>query len=555
MLLALLVLVGCQRAENPEIRPPLALTLASPTYGAFVGDDGVVVVEGSVVPADAQLIVNDVAVRPDENGAFRAELPFPADSRALVVDVYALDGDQRIHELVPVFDGENPRLTDPGAISGRLTPSGLDALEPLVEEQIAALGIEDQLFAALPAFESDYFSLVPRSVTSDGPTVDLTPGLADIGVAIGLEQLTIEADVVILGFTIPMSAVSSVSIGARAQPSVDAEGMLGVTLTSAIVEISDPNIGFFGTELPEWLADAVLDPVAGWISSLGESLGGLLVDQLGDVVIGGPFAFETSLGGADLAARLVDVSADLDGLALGVTVSTEGDAADALPDDLTALGPATPSGVPYQLGLALHEGLVNAVLDAAIGDFLDIDVPLSGSIADVFGVGIEGLPGGDELPDDIDGYCLSLKAGDARVARMAAAAGAPLAQVWLPDVRFAIETLSGGDCDPWLEASVFATVDLTLDGTTVSADLDVREVRVLDYAAVDASRQETADEVGALVESLAGLLAGQLSFDLSDLAGGLGGGLGTEPRLVAVEPLVGPDGALDGRWGVYLDVF
>ncbi len=555
MILSMLVLAACVRTEIAEERPPLALTLTAPTYGAFVGDDGLVVVEGSVVPTDAQLIVNDVAVRPAEDGTFRVELPFPADARAFVADVYALDGDQRVHELVPVFDGQDPRLVDPGAISGRLTPTGLDALEPLVAEQIEAIGIEDQLFTALPAFESDYFSLVPTSVTSSGPTVDLTPGFTDIGVAIGLSELTIAADLVVFGYTIPMTATSTVSVGARALPAVDDEGMLTVTLTSAIVEISDPNLGFFGTELPDWLADAILDPIASWISDLGESLGTLLVDQFGALELGGPFAFETSLGGADLAARLVDVSADLDGLALGVTVSTDGDASESLPDDLALLGPTTAAGAPYQLGLALHEGLVNTVLDETIGGFLDFDIPLSGTTADLFGAGIEGLPGGDSLPDDIDGYCIGLKAGDARVTRMVAGQGAPLAQVWLPDVRFEIQTLSDGDCDDWLEASVFATVDLTLDGSQVSADLDVREVRMLEYAAEDASWQETADSVGVLVESLAGLLAGQLSFDLSELSGGLGGGLALDPRIVSIEPLSDPDGTTDGRWAIYMDVF
>ncbi len=547
-----LSLLACVRENLVEPRAPLALDLRTPTYGAYLGDTRTIRVEGSVSPVDAQVLVNRVAIPVADDGSFDVALPWQGDARAFVVDVFALDGDQKIRELRPVFDGDDPRATDPGAISGRLTPTGLDALEPLVEDQLAALGLEDLLSAAIPAIETEWFSLVPGGVVLGGIEADLSPGFADVGVAVTVVDITATLELVAGEWTLPMSLTTTASLGARGTPDVDADGLVTLTLTDGVVELSDPNIGFSGSDLPDWLADLLLDPIASLLTVLGDTLADTLLSQAGPLELGGPFAFEVPLGGADLAARLVDLDADLDGLALGATVATDGDAPDTLPNDLALLGGTTNTGEPYHLGFAVHEGLVNTVVDAAIGDFLNFELPLSGTLADVFGGGIEALPGGGDLPAERDGYCLSVSAGQARVARMVAGVGEPLATLWLPDVRFDIETLTGGDCDPWLSTSILAKVDLVLDGTEVSADLEAVEVRVVDYRA-NAAWDATAVEIGELFTGLAGLLAGTLSFDLADLLGGAG--LAVEPELVGVAPLVGPDGTSDGRWAFYLDVF
>jgi hypothetical protein len=544
----LLALLACSADLKPG-REALTLTVESPTYGEYVGV-GPVVVEGVVVPADAQLLVNRTPVRPDAEGRFRAELTFPEGDRALVADIFAMDGEQRQHVRVPVFDAEDPRATDPGAVNGLLTPSGLDGIEPLIEEQVDALGWEEQLLATLPALETGVVDLVPVSVESDGVDVDLQPGIGDVGLLVTLEGVRITTDVTVVGYTFPLAITTSVTLGARATPQVDAEGYVALVLTGAEVAFTDPGFAAVGFELPDFLADLLLDPIAQLLTYVADGLGDALIGQLPALDLGGPFAFELDLLGTPLAARLVDVGASLDGIDLGVTIGAGAPAPATMPSGLAPLLPRTPSGADYQLGFAVHEGILNTLVDEAIGGFLDIDLPLSGAPAQVFGAGIAGLPGGDELPDDIDGYCIGLHAGDARVVRFEEGVGAPLARAWLPDVTVDLELLRDGTCDPWLSAAVVATLDLTVRGTELSAALDVRDVQVQSYLADDARWDETGAAMEGLVEGLAGLLAGQLSFDLGDALGGSLGGLPTAPTLVAVEPL-----GDDGRWGIYLDIF
>lgn len=548
--MVVLALLACTNLTVDAPRPALALTLDSPTYGAFLADSPVVI-EGSVLPADAQLVVAGRSVRPDRQGRFRVEVPFPTGQRAYVAEVWAMDGDARQHVLVPVFDGTDPRVSDPGALTGLFTPLGLDALEPLIADQIDALGIEDQLLAGLPALETGFFSFVPSSVTSNGAEVDLSPGDGDVGLVVTIRDLAIVSDITVAGFSFPLEvSLETVSLGGRAQPEVDAAGMLSLVLTDATVALADPGIAALGFDMPTWLADLLLDPVAQLLSGVADGLGDALLGQIPAIELGGPFAFDVDLLGTQLSARLVDVGASPEGLDLGITVATGGPAADTLPDDLAPLAPTTPSGKDYQLGLAVHEGLVNTLLDDTLASFLDIDLPLTGVTAEILGGGIRSLPGGDQLPAESEGYCIGLHAGDARVIRMAEGTGAPLARVWMPDVDVDLQTIQGGACTPWLSANVFATVDLVLSGTTVRADFDILEVRVTDYAAEGASWDDTGNALATVVESLAGLLVGQLSFDLGDLAGGGLGGLALSPNIVSVEPLDD-----DGRWGVYLDVF
>ncbi|MDP2317550.1 MAG: hypothetical protein Q8P41_31990 [Pseudomonadota bacterium] len=546
----LLLLAACSNdyeIKAPEAPDELSLTLTSPSYGVFLGDGGIEVA-GMVTPANAFVQVNGTAVYPDETGAFATVLAF--DDRAVVVDVTAIAYDQRVREIVPVFDGTDPRSSDPGAIGGLLTPTGLDALEPTVADLVDSLGWEDLILSALPAIDTDYVDLTPLSVTSTGTTADLAPGFDSVELSVTLHDVTLLTDVTILdAYTFELGiSLGEVGFGAHATPWIDADGMLGLSLADAIVEMGDVGLSVEGWEIPEWITDLLLDPVADLVASLGEGLGDLLLDQVGDLPLGGPFAFDLDLLGTRLAAQLVDVDASGDGVSLGATIGYGEDAADEMPDVAT-LGATTPSGLPYQLGAAVHEGMFNVLLDETLAGFLDIDLTLEGEYGELLGSGIAALDGGNEIPDEANGFCISLHVGDARVIRMVPGTGEPLARAYLPDVQVDIATVIDGDCEDWLSASVFAVIDLTLDGTEVRADFDVRDVAVLEYGAERYDLQGVEDQLGAVVESLAGLLGGQLSFDLGDALGGLGG-FGISPEVVAIEPLDD-----DGLYGVYLDVF
>lgn len=579
-ILALLPVLGALAAcrtdslLNKVPDAPLTLTVTTPTYGAYLGAPATsgeplqIAVSGTVSPAGAQVLVNGVPASIDADGAFTATIPWGTDAdpddtyvpdaadRAYVIDVQAWDTDESTRELVPVFDGNDPRDTDPGAIAGLLTPTGLDALEPTVADTVDALGLWDQLAAALPTVDTTYLDITPTGITSSGTSADLAPADGAVTLLLTFHDVVMTADIGVLdSYTFPVSiGLGEVTLGANAEPGLSDTDMLTLALTDAQADIDDVSLSFGDYDVPDWITQLLVDPIAGLVADLGGGLATLLLDQLGTVELGGPFAFSTDLMGTTVSARLAQVDAGTDGVALGVTVATDGDAATDMPE-LTPLTAQTPAGRDYQLGFGVHEGLLNTLIDQTVADFLDIDLQLEGDYGELLGAGIAALPGGYAIPDDHEGYCIGVHAGDARVVHFAEGTGAPMAQLWLPDMRVQLQTIQDGECTDWLDASVLAVVDVDLRGTAVDLGLDVRHATVLDYRAYDEDPSidlnAVGDQLGSVVEGFAALALSQTNIDLADLLGGLGGlGVTLDPELVSVEPL-----GEEGRYGLFLNVF
>jgi len=567
LLLAPALLSACRRdyALVEVEGAPLTLTVLSPTYGEYLGlpdETGTLTIEvtGTVSPADAQVVVNGMRADVDSTGAFSASMPWGYNAvetdRAFVVDVKAFDPDESVRQLVPVFDGNDPRDTDPGAVNGLLTPTGLDALEPTVADMIDSLGLWDQLSSALPSVDTDYVDVTPTGITSTGTDADLAPAEDAVTLLITFHDVVMTADISVLDtYTFPVSiGMGEVTLGANAIPGLSDDDMLTLALTDAQADISGTSLSFGDYEVPDWLMALLADPIASLVADLGGYLATYALDALGTIELGGPFSFSTDLLGTELSARLAEVDATTDGVSLGVTISTEGDAADDMPD-LTALTAQTPAGLEYQLGFALHEGLFNTLIDATVADYLDIDMQLEGEYADLLGAGIAGLPGGNDIPDDSEGYCIGFHAGDARVVRLTGGVGDPLGQLWLPDMQISIQTIQGGTCTDWLDANAFAVVDLGLNGTELNLDFNVEHATVLYYGAYEQDPtidlDEVGDELGAVVSGFAGLALSQASFDLGDVLGSFGDlGITLDPQIVSVEPL-----GEEGRYGLFMNVF
>ncbi|MSP56852.1 MAG: hypothetical protein EXR69_14805 [Myxococcales bacterium] len=567
--LVLLSLAACSRdyalieVETPPV--PLSLSVTSPSYGGYLGprDEAgslQVDVSGVVSPASSQVMVNGARATVDEGGNFSAVVPFAeggaATDRAFLLDVVAYDTDETAREILPVFDGNDPRETDPGAVNGLLTPSGLDALEPVVADMVDSLGLWEQVSATLPVIDTDYLDITPTGIQSSGTGVDLAPADGAVTLLVTFEDVVMTADLTILdSYTAAVSiGFGEITVGANAIPGLSAESMLTLSLSDAQADVQDVSIAFDDYEVPDWLTQLLVDPLASLVADLGSSLADLVLDQMGTLELGGPFAFSTDLLGTPLSARLAEVDATLDGIALGLTVSTTGDAAETMPE-LTALTALTPSGLDYQLGFAVHEGLLNTLIDQTLASFLDIEMQLEGEYADLMGAGIANLPGGGYLPNDSEGYCMAFHGGEARVVRMTSGTGSPLAQLWLPDMRVGFQTIQDGVCTDWLDASVFATVDMNVNGTELNMDFNVGQATVLYYGAAE---QDPALDLDAVGEGLAGIVNGfvglalsQASFDLSDMLGGLSGlPITLEPEIVSVEGL-----GEEGRFGIYMNVF
>lgn len=525
---------------------PLSLTVTSPTYGEFLGSTSATVT-GVVTPPTAWLRVNDVTLHPDADGNFSTTVTL--SDRAAVIDVHATTAEQESRQLIPVFDGDDPRFSDPGAVSGLLTATGLDALEGVVESSIDALGWEDQLMAAIPSYEGDYFSIVPSSVTSSGADVDLSASTGTIGITGTLSDVTIVMDASLfdyLTFSIEAS-LGTITIGANAAPSLE-DDMLYLTLSEAVVEMGEPNLVLFGYDLPDWVDDYILEPALSLLAGVGDLLADTLLSEYGTLELGGPFAFSFDLMGTQLSAQLASLETSLDGVNLGATIGYNEDAAETLPDGLTQLVPTTPSGLSYQLGLAVHEGMFNTLMDELLAGFLDFELVLEGDYAEIMGAGFAALPGGEQMPAEAAGYCLDIHTGDARVVRMVSGTGAPLARAYLPDLQVVVQTLNGDTCTPWLSAQLFATADMNFADGSIALDLGVADGFVLYYGATGVDEDEVVSSLGGIVTSFASLLGGSLAFDLGDL--GLIDGVTLNPTMVAVEPL-----DEEGLFGLYLNVF
>jgi hypothetical protein len=343
--------------------------------------------------------------------------------------------------------------------------------------------------------------------------------------------------------------IGQLTAGISLIPALSDTDMLTIELTGITVDITGMDLVIADFELPEWIGDYILDPILGLVSDGIDLLGDALIGLVGTQELGGPFAFSFDLMGSTLNAKLAEVQANSAGVNLGMTLAINEDAAEALPKDMPLFPATTPSGLVYQLGAAVHEGMFNTLMEDLLADFLNIDMQLVGEYGELVASGFRLLPGGDQVPEEIGGWCLAVKTGDARVVRMVPGTGGVLARAYLPDLKVDISTLDGAACVPWLQGTLFATVDLTLEGSEVSADISMPGAWITYYGAEGVDKEEVAAALSTTISGLVGLVAGgALSFDLGDLE--LLPGIALNPRVVEIAPL-----DETGMYGVYLDIF
>ena len=551
-LLTLFALTAC-RSDQGFVSAELELEVLSPTYGQFLGDDSALVT-GRVNHPGAVVTVEGVEIQTGEDGVFSVEVA--PDGPYRNIDVVATLGGQSLRERIPVFRGHDPLETWPGGISIRVLQPGLDAMGERLGATIDDLGWADQIASALPEVDLGWLVLTPLGVEADPTTVDLAGADGGLTTAITLHGvgLVYDASFDVLGLTWSSELLlgfETVSIGALAIPAVDDDGMLTLTLTDSTVDLDDVQIELDGVDalILEWVFDAVGQYVT---EPFAELLGGFVTDSLGTLALGGPFEFETSLLDTSVAVALDDVYGEVDGLGAGLGMAL---GSEASLDDLGDLDLAAPRADQVgdqqaQVAIALHEGLFQTLLSSTLLDMLTQEMDLSGTLGDLMATGITSLPGGEDAPDG-DGWCIALDPGTARVARLQEGT-APLAYLYLPDLRFNVGILDGSSCDDWLTASLALEIGLVVeDGTKLSMDIAVPDGAVLYYGA-DAGwdEAEVVDGLASYLQTILALVGGALSFDLADILGGLGdmggGGDVLTPLLGDLAPeITGSDALLD----------
>ena len=553
---------ACRSGDELDVSPllddtPLELRVDTPTYGGFAGN-GELLVEGSVTDPRARVTVEefDATVRAD--GRFSVSLP-PLGAEIQVIDVRADrsdDDEAELWERIPVFAGRDPAQTWPGALAGRLTERGLDSLEGTLELLIADLLDLEGLLSNVGSFALDGFSITVLEPQIAPLEVELKPGPNGLLAAVGVPEVVVGVEIevdALFGLTIPASlTITNAGAGFIVDPTVDDQANVGLTLVRGDVLIGDISLDV--DLLGLGLLDGLLDQVVNLEDLLLGAVDGILPRNL-ELPLGIPLAFELDLLGNPLYLGVGDLGTDEFGVAARIDVSF----GEALPaaDGRLAI-PGSREGVASDLALTVHDALLQPLLENDLLDVLDQDLDLGG-LAATF-LRIEDLPGGGQAPD-YDSVCVGLDLGEARLGRFGDAPER-LVHLLLADARVEIglDPVDGAGCEPWLEVAYAWDLQVGLDGTVLSIDLETVEGDVLYYGASSANEELLVRDLGERLEGVIGLVGGFADLDLGDLlGGGLGEGLGLpgigDLSLSVVDVLAFEDPTLEGQVEVGLQLF
>ncbi|MCB9683258.1 MAG: hypothetical protein H6733_17465 [Alphaproteobacteria bacterium] len=546
--LALVAVSGCSETgalDGEDVVVPLSLQIDTPTYGAFLGTD-VARIAGRVTPITASVTVEGVVVPVKVDGSFLVDVPVRRPYK--ILDIAATDGTEVMSERFPVFRGRDPLESWPGALTARLTPDGLIALETVLEGTVTDL--LDQAVPAGTVFPvGNGIELELVGITLGAFDVTLDPTAEGLEATFGVDDAVIEVVVhgSIGGFPLDVPGALTfpeAALAARLDLSISDQGEVMVGLTEPDVAFEVPTVELFGANL-DFLSDLIAQNLD-LETLLSDQLDGLL-GGLDGVPVFGPIDFETDLLGTSIAVSLTDLTTDDKGVGLGLGIGLGGPVPPSAKDVPL---PGDDFSGRTDLALAVHDGLLQLLLDSDLLDLLDTDLQLPGFLGVFFDPLIEGLPGGGQVPEH-DGWCVSIDPGDAKVARFGVGDD-PLAGIYMPVAGVTFSTLppGGGACEPWLVTSLALEVALDVSqGTKLSIDLSVPEGIVVSYGAVGADEDEIVPRIGGLLESLLSLLGGFTEIDLADLLGGGAGGVAGLPldglslEIQDSKRLIGADGA------------
>jgi hypothetical protein len=507
-----------------------------PVHLGFVGERAVV--RGHVNDPAAWVWVEGRRASVGGDGSFYVEVDVNGLQRVIDIEASAPER-EHLHERRTVIAGHDPADTWPGAVTLRFTNTGVDHLAEVVGELITDLDLAGQLAAVLPDLAIGGFSATPLGIEHWPAVTTMTSTTEGIELLVEVPEVVLRYDIVsgtFLGDGVVEIGVERITLGATLDPVVDASGMLALGLNDATIELADPILTLGGLTVPalEGLAGTVVSGLAGVLEGLIDGL----VSSFGQIPLFGPIAFEADLFGTPLALSVDGLAADEQGVAAVVGVDLG-----LPPATVVAVPTEDQAGFRADLAVALHEGVFQPLLNSDLLDLLQQDLELDGLFGDVLGLPIKALPGGDAVPDDHTGWCLSVGVGEGAVVRLRDGLS-PMATVVVPELVLDIGVdVPGDNCMHWLDATLQLEADLGVtSGTALGLDLRVVDGQV-DYYATDEdwSEREVIDGLGGLLDTATSLLGSSFELDLLDLVGGLGdtGALGdVAPRLLDSEPVI-----------------
>jgi hypothetical protein len=508
------LLAACQGQGDFYMEiPALELTVDSPTYGDFSGDEPVTV-SGTVTDPGAAVFVMERRVPVDASGRF--EVQVPVDHAFLNVDVQAFLVDQHARNRVPVFRGQDPIDSWPGGLTARVTPQGLTKLGEQLGTFIDDTGWAEGLAGIVPG---------ALGVTHD-PSVVVLKGIdGGLDLAIGLRDVEIQMDIQTDFISGPVSiGYQTIDIGARATPVIDEDGYIVLSLSDGTFLLSDATVITDGSS--NFIFELVLEALGWAVGGIGELVSDLLLGLIGDLPLGGPLDFDTDLLGTPVSIRLSELYGDTEGLGVGLGMGIGKPIVDG---PLLVPTPGALQRTDFALGV--HEGLFQLMLQTELFELLSLlsqEIRLGGILGNVIEIAVDALPGGGFAPD-ADAWCVSMDPGDARVARLQRGTE-PLVVIYVPDLAMNIGVDDGSSvCEPWLDASIALELELGVTkGTKLDLDLKITDGAVFYYGASEEywTEEEVWGALGGVVDAVVGPAASFLDLDLAELAG-VGGAFDT----------------------------
>lgn len=520
---------------------PLELVVESPSHLAFVGERAVVT--GHVNDPEAWVWVEGRRASVGGDGSFHVEIPVDGLQRVLDIEASAPD---RAHlwERRTVLAGSDPADTWPGAVTMRFTPTGIDHLAEVVGQLVTDLDLAGQIAAVLPELQIGGFSAVPLGIDHWPAITTMEATTEGVLLLVEVPNVVLSYDIVsgtLLGDGTVEIGVERITLGATLDPVIGTDGVLALAITDTTLDLADPILTFGGITVP------ALEGLAGTVvTGLGDLLEGLidgLIGGIGSIPLFGPIAFEADLFGTPLALSVDRLASDDQGVAavVGVDLGIPSTGSIAVPT-------ADAAGFRSDLGIAIHEGVFQPLLDSDLLALLEQDIELDGLFGNVLGLPIENLPGGDGVPADASGWCLGVGVGEGAHVRLRDGID-PMATVVVPELVLEIGVdIPGDNCSPWLDATLQVEADLGVtSGTALGLDLRIVDGHIDRYATTEPwEHREVVDGLGTLLDAATTLLGGTFALDLMDLLGGLGtiGALGdVAPRILDSTPVTTEAGA------------
>ncbi|MCP4808589.1 MAG: hypothetical protein GY913_35315 [Proteobacteria bacterium] len=336
----LLPLLACTGEPDPdEFEPPVRLPrvqVENPARGLFSSAGDSVMVSGTVTQGSApieRVLLNGEEIPVEADGRFAAALDPTPGINVIGVRVEDTGGERAVAGLSFHYAGERRSGTVvPDAVFMKIGPTLLDDDQADLDDvaSIIELLVDDPSLTGsvigMTVEEEDY-DLEVTDFAFDGADVDLVPRDGALEIGASLYDIELYFDVYGKG---AYSWLSTSGVATATECLITAE-LVPVGATSLELQNASASLSGFALEI-DWVPGFIESWITDWArETIEEQLATQMESMAGDVIDGylDSFAFEQSVGDADVSLTLASVDVSTDGLLLTLDGAAEGFEPDA----------------------------------------------------------------------------------------------------------------------------------------------------------------------------------------------------------------------------------